>query len=331
MAVRPGDETEQTGGGDLRPDREQVIEALKAAYVQGRLGKDEFDQRVGQALAAYAELDELTADIPAAPSAAEEPPVAASGGLVGMLTWYDVLGVLPGASPMRVESAYQERARLLDPRMFNGAPSKVLKAADAARATVDEAWNILQDADVRRRYDAQLAVGRNGEGLDSAQSIPSVSGGTPSGRYVTADVVIAALEDLMTPHHSPSREVIVPDLRGLFMRSCLQVTGDLGLHVEMVQLTEHPMPVEGLVVDQSPRPGAEVRRSSTLTVEIWHPPSRSVVSRVLPPAHLRHMERESRSPQAGRPMITLWISFATSWVFFAAGPGRIAKRGRPSS
>jgi hypothetical protein len=341
MAVRPGDETGQTGGVDPRPDREQVIEALKAAFVQGQLGKDDFDQRVGQALAAYAELDELTADIPAtrwtAPPTAERPQVteealiAASGGLVGMLTWYDVLGVLPGASPMQVQSAYQERARLLDPRMLNGAPSKVLKAADAARATVGEAWRILQDAAARRRYDAQLAVGRNGEGLDSAQSIPSVSGGTPSGRYLTADVVIAALEDLMTPHRSPPREVIVPDLRGLFMRSCLQVTGDLGLHVEMVQLTEHPMPVEGLVVDQSPLPGAEVRRSSTLTVEIWHPPGRSVVSRALPPAHPRHMERGSRSEQAGRPMITLWISFATSWVSSAAGPGRIAKRGRPIS
>jgi hypothetical protein len=59
--------------------REQVIAALKAAYVQGRLTKEEFDFRVGQALAIYAELDALTADIPAAPLAvralaATEPP-----------------------------------------------------------------------------------------------------------------------------------------------------------------------------------------------------------------------------------------------------------------
>ena len=289
MAVRPGDETEQTGGVDPRTDREQVIEALKAAFVQGQLGRAEFDQRVGQALAAYAELDELTADIPAtrwtAPSAADEPQVTqealavASGGLVDMLTWYDVLGVLPGASQGEVQSAYRERARLLDPRMLDGAPSKVLTAADAARATVGEAWRILRDAAARRRYDEQLAAGRDGEGLDGARSVPSVAGGTPSGRYLSADVVIAALEDLMTQHHSPPRRVTVPDLRGLFTRPCLQVTGDLGLHVDMVQLTEHPMPVEGLVVDQSPPPGAEVRRSSTLTVEIWHPPSRSVVPR----------------------------------------------------
>jgi len=61
--------------------REQVIAALKAAYVQGRLTKEEFEIRVGQVLAIYAELDALTADIPAAPPAvtvlaAAEPPAA---------------------------------------------------------------------------------------------------------------------------------------------------------------------------------------------------------------------------------------------------------------
>jgi Domain of unknown function (DUF1707) len=45
--------------------REQVLDALKAAFVQGRLTKDEFDVRVGQVLKAYAELDAVTADIPA--------------------------------------------------------------------------------------------------------------------------------------------------------------------------------------------------------------------------------------------------------------------------
>ena len=45
--------------------REQVLDALKAAFVHGRLAKDEFDLRVGQVLAAYAELDAVTADIPA--------------------------------------------------------------------------------------------------------------------------------------------------------------------------------------------------------------------------------------------------------------------------
>jgi hypothetical protein len=48
-------------------DRDQVIDVLKAAFVQGRLAKDGFDLRVGQVLAArtYADLDALTAGIPA--------------------------------------------------------------------------------------------------------------------------------------------------------------------------------------------------------------------------------------------------------------------------
>ncbi len=69
--VGPGDEISAAGAGDYSPqrashaDREQVIDALKAAFVDGRLAKDEFDLRVGQVLAAYANLDALTADIPA--------------------------------------------------------------------------------------------------------------------------------------------------------------------------------------------------------------------------------------------------------------------------
>lgn len=48
-------------------DREQVVEVLKAAFVQGRLTKDELDERAGQALSArtYAELTAITADLPA--------------------------------------------------------------------------------------------------------------------------------------------------------------------------------------------------------------------------------------------------------------------------
>ncbi|HEX6453298.1 MAG TPA: DUF1707 domain-containing protein [Trebonia sp.] len=47
-------------------DREQAIDVLKAAFVQGRLTKDEFDLRVGQVFASrtYADLGALTADVP---------------------------------------------------------------------------------------------------------------------------------------------------------------------------------------------------------------------------------------------------------------------------
>jgi Domain of unknown function (DUF1707) len=67
----PGDEIAAGVGGRSRlrashADREQVIGMLKAAFVQGRLAKDEFDQRVGQTFAArtYGELVAVTADLP---------------------------------------------------------------------------------------------------------------------------------------------------------------------------------------------------------------------------------------------------------------------------
>jgi len=61
------------GRGQLRAahaDRDRVVAALKAAFVQGRLDKGELDARVGQALASrtYAELAALTADLPAGPA-----------------------------------------------------------------------------------------------------------------------------------------------------------------------------------------------------------------------------------------------------------------------
>jgi len=78
----PGDQTAGAEGrdhGDLRAshaDREQVVSALKAAFVEGRLTEDELDARVGQVYASrtYAELAkvtaEVTADIPADPARA---------------------------------------------------------------------------------------------------------------------------------------------------------------------------------------------------------------------------------------------------------------------
>lgn len=64
------------GPGRLRAshaDREHVVDVLKAAFVQGRLTKDEFDMRVGQTFASrtYAELAALTADIPTGPIGAQ--------------------------------------------------------------------------------------------------------------------------------------------------------------------------------------------------------------------------------------------------------------------
>jgi capsular polysaccharide biosynthesis protein len=72
MTAGPGDgiPAGPVGRGRLRVshlDREHVVEVLKAAFVQGRLTKEEFDLRVGQALASrtFADLAALTTDLPA--------------------------------------------------------------------------------------------------------------------------------------------------------------------------------------------------------------------------------------------------------------------------
>jgi Domain of unknown function (DUF1707) len=81
VATWPGDQT-AAGRGRLRAshaDRDLVIDTLKSAFVQGRLTKDEFDDRVGQTLAArtHAELAALTADIPAVLAQPPPPPASA--------------------------------------------------------------------------------------------------------------------------------------------------------------------------------------------------------------------------------------------------------------
>src|SRR4029077_11630866 len=83
MSAGPGDEITPGAGRHLRAshaDREQAIDMLKAAFVQGRLTRDEFGLQVGRALASqtYADLAALTADIPAGltgvqPEPAREP------------------------------------------------------------------------------------------------------------------------------------------------------------------------------------------------------------------------------------------------------------------
>ena len=77
-------------------DRERVVGSLKAAFVQGRLAKDEFDLRVGQTLTArtYAELAAVTADLPAGPAVAtpsqpgraQEEPMRRPGRMIAVAT-----------------------------------------------------------------------------------------------------------------------------------------------------------------------------------------------------------------------------------------------------
>ena len=73
MTTGPGDEKAAGGPGRGRfrashADRERVIATLKAAFIQGRLTKDEFDSRVGRGARVAdlcGKLAALTADLPA--------------------------------------------------------------------------------------------------------------------------------------------------------------------------------------------------------------------------------------------------------------------------
>jgi len=85
--------------GQLRAshdDREQAIDVLKAAFAEGRLDKDEFDARVGQAFASrtYAELAAVTDDLPAGPIGARPARAQArSGGARGIRSSVRVMRV----------------------------------------------------------------------------------------------------------------------------------------------------------------------------------------------------------------------------------------------
>jgi hypothetical protein len=158
------------------------------------------------------------------------------------ITWYDVLGVTPGASAVTLRRAHDERLlqlrsyfappAQLPPTQLADAPSPVVSAASRAAAAVEEAWLVLGDSEQRKRYDAQLGLHR---------PIP------------------------------PRRRLTVPDMRGLFYWPSQAVAAMAGLRLTVVRLTPNPQPVEGLVVGQSPDPGETVRYRSTLTVQVWHP------------------------------------------------------------
>ena len=182
------------------------------------------------------------------------------------VTWYDVLGVLPDATQGEIRAAWQARREALAPGLLNGAPPGVLAAADRAVQAVDEAGRVLGNAATRTAYDADIGVIRPGEGLQPPDAGPTGPDITLSKRWTTAD------QEALEGAPGPSPRVETPDVGGLFYHACVEVAGRAGLHVAPVQLTAHPMPVEGLVVGQAPAPGQHVHRDSTLTVQLWHPP-----------------------------------------------------------
>ena len=167
----------------------------------------------------------------------------------GQLTHYEILGVLTDASDDDVRVAYEDKAAVLAPGMVSGAPPKVIAAADQARAAIELAQKTLADPAARAQYDTHIGIRKPGSGLTRPFEPTSALDPRPS-----------------TPWH-----VAVPDIRGLFAGPARMLIMASELHVEIVQLTKDPMPVEGLVVDQSPPPGHKVHPRSPVTMHVWHP------------------------------------------------------------
>jgi hypothetical protein len=129
VTTQPGDEIAagEAGRGYLRAshaDREQVIDTLKAAFVQGMLTKDELDARVGQALpyGTHIDLAAVAADLPAGLSAAgptpparRRPPAKVAAGSGGCLVIaFAAMSAArladPGNTPGTVPGSWRSRA-----------------------------------------------------------------------------------------------------------------------------------------------------------------------------------------------------------------------------
>jgi curved DNA-binding protein CbpA len=196
------------------------------------------------------------------------------------ITWYDLLGALADASSDEIKQAYDAKAGLLRPEILAGAPSKVVTAAARAQGVIDAAQRVLSDPVSRQRYDEAAGLWGSSGGLGQPRDSPAGSG-LPDSDFAAnnpgADVLrgLGALNLWLAEHRDYQRRIPVPDVRGLFYDVFAEVVGRLDVRVTFVQLTEHPMPVEGLVVDQSPGPEAKLHRRGELTVQVWHPPARA--------------------------------------------------------
>ena len=96
-----------------------------------------------------------------------------------VVTWYDILDVLPGASTEEIQDKYDAKASLLRPELIAGAPSAVITAVSRAQQLLDAARRVLGDPAARARYDAVVGIRRSDGGLAPEESFPSEPGWGP--------------------------------------------------------------------------------------------------------------------------------------------------------
>ena len=211
-------------------DREHVVELLKAAFVQGRLTKEELEARAGKALGSrtYAELAELTFDLPAA----QEPrqPDRATARRVPMgkvvLVGTGVLGppAIRAAAVLTNSDALAKVFVLIFPWYFMGWLAAVLQIIDNSRKRSRGQLPPRPAQDDRELEGEQ--DGGTGNGLMLAE-------GRDDGR---ADRMPARRESMPGAHEStPGQRGSMPGQRGsrggrrpLRMRPARRIPADLG-------------------------------------------------------------------------------------------------------
>ena len=179
------------------------------------------------------------------------------------ITWYDVLGVLPDAAPEDIHAAWQARRAALQPGAWRGL-ADVLSAADRARQVGGGGLGVL-------------GTRSSGNGM-TRRSVSRASGRAwrrpGGGRRGRMSAWARGGPRRMRNHWSRIR-IRMPGWSCRMSRGCSTASAwrwpRLGLHVAPIRLTPHPMPVDGLVVGQTPAPGERVHRDSRLTVQVWHP------------------------------------------------------------
>jgi DnaJ domain/PASTA domain len=196
----------------------------------------------------------------------------------GVSTWYEVLGVPQNASNHEIRQAFHSKLRRLKREDLTSAPAEVRDAATKAIEVLNQAWTVLGDRASRVTYDHQLSRTQSAtEGLRSPGTELGAADDSPmSGMWIpgAANVVMAglgAVSEWLTPHEKLSRRVQVPDLVDMKSSDAWMAVSEADLHMNLVQLTENPAPVDGTVVGQDPAAGSWIARHGTVTVQVRHP------------------------------------------------------------